>query len=302
LVGPARDGERRRPPAATRRESEITVLGWLLLLGGIAGLVWVLRARARAVEAAGRTGAPPAPTTGQYAGVLAGLILGIWLVATGSGATARLAQSHAWDFQSDPQWLINNAGAIQWDQQAGVLKASLASGSGAYAVAPVDWNADAFRAEFDLTIESLNTPLSVVGVGLFDGSISNIDDRDHVGGSSIQASFGNDIRLVVSDTNLLSRRDSMSDRDGEPKPVQLQPGKTYHAVLGYNRRIDTATLEVSEQGSSSPLVQLKVEELRDFTPNVAYFGVSIKGYNKNKDADPKPTATATLDNVRFFQP
>jgi hypothetical protein len=280
----------------------VTLLGWLLLIGGIAGGIWVLRARAAAVEAAGRAGAPPAPTRRHYWGVLAAFVLGIWLVAAGSGATARLSQTHAWDFGQDPVWLINKPGAIQWDGAAGQLKMTLESGSGAYAVAPVDWDADAFRAEFDVQVHSLSTPRANVGIGLFDGSISNIDDTDHVGGSTIQASFGNDIRLRVSDTNLLSRSDALSLRPGEPRAIHLEPGKTYHGVLGYNRRLDTATLQVFESGGTQPLVDLKVEELKDFTPNVSYFGVSIKGFNKDKDRDPKPIAVATLDNVKFYQP
>jgi len=270
----------------------------VLLLGGIAGVIWYQRARGAAREAAGRPGAPPAPSRNQFWGVIGALVVGIWLVATGAGATARLSETNHWDFSQDPHWLINKSSAIQVEN--GALKLHLESGSGAYGVAPVDWNADAFRAEFDIQIVSLNTPDAVIGVGLFDGSISNIEDRDHTGGSSIQASFGSDVRLRVSDTNLLSRSDSMTER--EKPAIKLEPGKTYHAILGYNRRIDTASLDVSEAGSTQPLVSLRVEELKDFTPNVAYFGVSIKGYNKNKDADPKPTADAVLDNIRFFQP
>jgi hypothetical protein len=278
-----------------------TALGWILLIGGIAGLVWALRARGAAAAAAGRDGAPPAPTRNHYLGVVGALVVGLWLVAAGSGATGLPARpSHSWDFGQDPGWLINNTGAIQWDQGSGQLKLHLEPGAGAYGVAPVDWDADAFRAEFDIQVTSINSPLAVIGIGLFDGSISNIDDRDHVGGSTIQASFGDDIRLRVSDTNLLSRSDSM--REQQKDPIKLDPGKTYHAALGYNRRLDTATLLVSEKGNNQPLVDLKVEELKDFTPNVAYFGVSIKGYNKGKDLDPKPAADAVVDNIQFFQP
>lgn len=274
-----------------------TLLGWILLLGGIGGLFWYRNKRHAAVEAAGKPGAPPVPSRNQFWGTLAAMAVGIWLVAAGAGATARLSQTHAWNFDKEEHWLNNKPAAIKVEN--GALHVHLESGAGAYAVAPVDWNADAFRAEFDIQVVSLNTPDAVIGVGLFDGSISNIEDRDHTGGSSIQASFGSDVRLRVSDTNLLSRSDSMSER--EKPPIKLEPGKTYHAILGYNRRIDTATLELRDSGGAE-VVKLFVEELKDFTPNVAYFGVSIKGYNKNKDADPKPTADAVLDNIRFLQP
>jgi hypothetical protein len=283
------------------------VLGWLLLIAGIAGVIWVLRARVAAIAASGRSDAPAAPSRGHYAGVVAAIALGLWLVAVGAGATARLTPTHSWDFSRDPEWLIQNKEAIRWDSQSGALNLTMTPGSGAYGVAPVDWNAGRFRAEFDIEITSLRNPdLAVVGVGLFDGSISNIHDRDHVGGSTIQASIGNDVRLVVSDANLLTRSDPLPG--GEASPLRLELNKVYHVALGYDRRIDTATLEVTEKGAGQPLVQLKVEELRDFTPNVAYFGVSMKGYNKGKDLDPsdpqnpQPTVEATLDNVAFLQP
>src|SRR5436190_930606 len=159
----------------------MTALGWLLLLGGVAAGIWVMRARAAAAAAAGRAGAPPAPSNAQYLGVIAGLVAGIWLIATGSGATARLAETNSWDFSKDPAWLINKADAVQWDQAGGKLKFQLTPGSDAYAVAPVDWNADAFRAEFDITVDQVTSSpkgQGVVGVGLFDGSIANIEDTD----------------------------------------------------------------------------------------------------------------------------
>jgi hypothetical protein len=162
----------------------------------------------------------------------------------------------------------------------------------------VDWDADAFRAEWDITVTSLPVK-SVIAVGLCDAAVANIDDTDHVGGSTIQAVFApDDIRLRAADTNLLARSDSMGLR-GEAK-VPPQMGTTYHCVLGYEDVTDTATLQVFEQGSQAPLLSLQVPDLRDFSPNMSWLAITVNGYNKLKAE--KPTSEAYLDNVKFYKP
>src|SRR5258707_1168479 len=69
-------------------------------------------------------------------------------------------------------------------------------------------------------------PGAVAAVGMFDGSLSNIDDTDHVGGSSIIAVFGDRVRLRVSDVNLLPK--------SALSPATVEIGKPYHAVLSYD--------------------------------------------------------------------
>jgi hypothetical protein len=203
--------------------------------------------------------------------------------------------------------VFNNPGQVAWDAQNQRLLAKMKVGEGWYGVMPVDWNGgDAFRAEWDITILRRDAgpgptdPGAVAAVGLFDLSISNIDDTDHVGGSSIIAAFGDTARLRVSDVNLLPRSAVGTEK------VQL--GKTYHALLTYDRRANTAALRVTDKQSGAALANLKVEDLRDLSSSINWFGVSMKGFSRNKDVqlpghDKKGLfIDAAIDNVVYAQP
>jgi hypothetical protein len=274
-----------------------TWLGWLALLAAAALGYWY--ARQRTEGGATRRPEEVAQERSRLVSAIVVGVLGVLFLAIGSQARPALKLTHNWDFQKDPQWLkVGGDDRVAWDPSSGRYHARLEVGSGHYAGAPVDWNASAFRAEWDITLVALPEK-SVIAVGLCDGSVSNIDDTDHVGGSTIQATFvPDDVRLRTSDTNLIVRSDSMKLR-GTPG-VKLEIGKTYHCVLGYEDATDTATLQISEVGAATPLVTLQVPDLRDFSPNVSYLAVTVKGYNRFKAE--KPTAECYIDNVRFYQP
>lgn len=273
-----------------------TKLGWLAILIAAGLGYWWLKLREQNGGAR-----KPEEVRALYrplVGAIAASILGVLFLVVGSQARPALRLTHEWTFDRDPEWLTVGGDRFRWDEATGRFYAKLEVGSGHYAATSVDWNAEAFRVEWEMEIVAL-PPRSVIAFGLCDGSISNIDDTDHVGGSTIQAIFTpEDIRLRAADQNLLTRSDSMGLR-GEPK-VAAEPGKTYRCVLGYERVLNTATLQVSEAGSETPLVRLEVTDLRDFQPNVTWLAITVKGYNRGKEE--KPTAECYLDNVRFFQP
>jgi hypothetical protein len=137
-------------------------------------------------------------------------------------------------------------------------------------------------------------------VGMFDNTISNIDDTDHVGGSSIVAAFGDTIRLRVSDINLLPK--------SAMGKTTVEIGKPYRAELTYDRAANIATLRVTEKEGGKLVEDLKLEELRDLSSNIDWFGVSMKGFNRNKtkrvpgrDKDGL-FIDAAIDNVVYAQP
>jgi hypothetical protein len=273
-----------------------TTLGWLAILVAAGLGYWWLKLREQ--NGGARKPEEVQAMRRPLLGATALALVGVLLLAVGSQARPKLRLTHEWSFDRDPEWLVAGPDNLHWDQASGRFYAKLEVGSGRYAAAPVDWDASAFRAEWDMEITAL-PPKSVIAIGLCDPSLANIDDTDHVGGSTVQATFTpEDIRLRAADTNLLARSDSMGLRE-QPK-VPPQVGKTYHCVLGYEDVTDTATLVVTEAGSSSPLVSLKVEDLRDFSPNVTYFCITIAGYNRFKPE--KPTAECYIDNVKFYQP
>jgi hypothetical protein len=283
-----------------------TWLGWLALLAAAALGYWY--ARQRTEGGATRRPEEIAQERSRLVSAIVVGVVGLLLLAIGSQARPTLKLTYATDFQKDPQWLkVGGDDRVGWDASSGRYHAKLEVGSGHYACVPVDWDANAFRAEWDMTVTALPEKpvgaakaMSVIAVGLCDGSISNIEDTDHVGGSTIQATFTpDDIHLRTSDTNLIVRSDSMKLR-GAREGVKVEMGKTYHCVLGYEDATDTAALQVSEAGSTSPLVSLQVPDLRDFSPNVSYLSITVKGYNRFKPE--KQTSECYIDNVRFYQP
>jgi hypothetical protein len=299
----------------------MTKVGWLAILVAAGLGYWWLKLREQNGGAARRP-EEVARMRRSLLGAIGVALLGVLFLAVGSQARPTLRLAGEWSFDRNPDdWLIaGGPDNVRWDESSGRLYAKLEVGSGRRACVPVDWNADAFRAEWDLTIVSL-PPKSVIAVGLCDGAVANIDDTDHVAGSTIQAIFApDDIRLRAADTNLLTKSDSMGLRGLPKAPPQV--GKTYRCVLTYVDVTNTATLEVFEEGSQTPLFQmpqqvdrqdqaldpgsskpsgrLQVEDLRDFSPNMSWFAITVNGYNKQKAE--KPTAEAYLDNVKFFKP
>jgi hypothetical protein len=276
-----------------------TTIGWLGIVAAAGLGYWWLKLREQNGGAARRP-EEVARIRRPLFGAVAAAVVGVLFLAVGSQARPTLRPAGEWSFDRNPDdWLMTGGpDNVKWDEGSGRIYAKLEVGSGRRACVPVDWNADAFRAEWDLTITSLPVK-SVVAVGLCDGAVANIDDTDHVGGSTIQACFmPEDIRLRAADTNLLARSDSMGLRGEAKVPPQLN--QTYHCVLAYEDVTDTATLQVYEEGGQSPLVSLQVPDLRDFSPNMSWLAITVNGYNKFKAE--KPTAEAYLDNVKFFKP
>jgi hypothetical protein len=276
-----------------------------------------------------------------------GQIAAIWVIGLGlaiwpSIALARLAPE---EMNRKDMWVMNPATSetapIHWEGDA--LVADLEAGSGRYAVYPVDWEANRFESSFDITFTQLDLPgqeipikegnkanpttrmhkrtkldFAAVTVGLMDQNIANIDDRDHVSGSAIEACFSDDIRLRASDSNYIVRTSS-STESGKEKidpffkpaaPVPVEIGKKYHCVLTYDGRSNQATLRVMDE-SGRPIVERQLEELKDFTNSVTWFGISVRGYNRfDKKLDPtkadngyvRPTAKFRLENLQYRQP
>jgi len=284
----------------------MSVLGWLIVIAAaISALVFYRRSTVPPVGGA----TPPPNRAIALASALVALIMAVYLLNAAPPSVADLKPTYQTDFSRDPTppWVFNNPGQVAWDAKNQRLLAKMKVGEGWYGVMPVDWNGgDEFRAEWDITLLRRDAgpgptdPGAVAAVGMFDSSISNIDDTDHVGGSSILAVFGDTVRLRVSDVNLLPKSDIGN------KPVQI--GKTYHAVLVYDRRANTASLDVTEKQSGASMAHLKVEDLRDLSSSINWFGVSMRGFSRNKDVKLPGHAKAGLfvdaaiDNVVYAQP
>jgi len=312
--------------------------GWVIV--GVAA--WLIYSAFRRPDpAAAAAGAEPARggtnRAALWGGIVA-LVLGLGMAFSPALANARLSPQKT---SRKDLWVINPAAGpeapIRWE--GNTLVADLESGSGRYAVLPVDWNATRFQAEWDMTFSRLDLPgeeltlmaggkpqpykrsrldFASVCVGLMDPSAANIDDRDHVSGSAIQACFSDDIRLRASDANFIVRTASAEEsgkekydrnfRKGEPFRIEL--GKKYHCALAYEDSANAATLTVSDE-TRRPLVQRRLEDLKDFTNSLAWFGVSIRGYNrfdKKLDATKKdtgytrPRAVVQIENIQYLQP
>jgi hypothetical protein len=284
----------------------MTILGWLIVVAAaITALVFYRRS----------TVSPPAPAAAPpnraiaLGAALVAVAVATYLFNAAPPSVADLKPTYQTDFTRDPTppWVFNNPGQVGWDAPNHRLLAKMKVGEGWYGVVPVDWNGgDAFRAEWDITVLRRDAgpgptdPGAVAAVGLFDSSISNIADTDHVGGSSIIAALGDTVRLVVSDINLLPRVDSGTEK--------LQLGKTYHAILTYDRRANVAALKVTDKQSGALFANLKLEDLRDLSSSINWFGVSMKGFSRNKDvqlpghAKPGLFIDTAIDNVVYAQP
>jgi hypothetical protein len=283
------------------------ILGWLIVVAAvIIAYVYYRRSTAPVPPSAGSP--PPNRAIALGAGIVA-VALALYLFTAAPPSIADLKPKIDEKFASDPTertWHFNVPGQVGWDPQNQRLLAKMKVGEGWYGVAPVDWEGDAFWAEWDITILSRDKdpqgagPGAVAAVGMYDNTISNIDDTDHVGGSSILAVFGDTVRLRVSDINLLVKSDVGK--------TALQTGKTYHARLAYDRRASTAWLQVTEKDSGAKVADLKIEDLRDLSASIEWFGVSMKGFNRNKtkrvpgrDKDGL-FIDAAIDNVVYAQP
>jgi hypothetical protein len=294
----------------------MAVLGWLLVIAAaVSAYVFFRRSTAPLPQGAA---APPPNRAIALGSALFAVVLAFYLLSAAPPSVAELGQqepTYVQDFSTAPaRWVSNNRPkewkadtlGIEWDPQEKRLLARMKVGEGWYGVVPVDWEGDVFRAEWDITILKRDEdpdndgPGAVAGVGMFDNTISNIDDTDHVGGSSIMAVFGDTARLRVSDINLLAKS-ALDD-------TKLEVGKTYHAVLGYDRRARTATLQVTEKDGGAPVADLKLEELRDLSSNIDWFGISMKGFSRNKKKWARGGTkeglfiNAAIDNVRYYQP
>jgi hypothetical protein len=312
----------------------IVFFGWVLLISAAVLFVNAFR-RPEGVPAAA---APRGPNKTYLWSGLGALLLGLALVVLPGIAEAH---TRPVDLSRKDKWAMNQPPApdtpIHWDGNA--LVADLESGSGRYAVFPVDWDANRFQAEWDIILTRLDLPgdpvqlkdggktrtqprskldFASVGLGLMDQNAANIDDRDHVSGSSIEACFSNDIRLRASDANFLVRTSS-SDESGKEKldpdfkktdPVRIELNKRYHCALSYESGSADATLRVRDE-SGKEVVSRRLEDLKDFTNSVAYFGISVRGYNRfDKALDAKkaengytrPKAVARIENLTYRQP
>jgi hypothetical protein len=259
----------------------MSVLGWpIVVAAAITALVFYRRSTVPPPEHA----APPPNRAIALGAAIVAVALATYLFTAAPPSAADLKPTYQTDFTGDPTppWVFNVPSQVGWDAPNHRLLAKMKVGEGWYGVMPVDWNGgDAFRAEWDITILRRDAgpgptdPGAVAAVGMFDSSISNIDDTDHVGGSSIIAAFGDTVRLRVSDVNLLPRSAVGAEK------VQL--GKTYHVVLTYDRRANTATLFVTDKQNGAPFANLRLEDLRDLSSSINWFGVSMKGFSRNKD-------------------
>jgi hypothetical protein len=292
-------------------------LGWALLLAAV-GLFAALFRRRPAGEA-GLASAGPVPAKRLIgAGAVACLLLGGYLVIQPRLA---LANRRPVDLSHSDDWLTGGAkDAFRWHN--GQLKAKLVVESDSYAAFPVDWQADAFHAEWDMTVMKLDLrpewgERASIAIGVFDTAAANIDDPDHVSGSSLEACFSDDIRLRASDADRLLKTHSSTELSLGPRslrkfqpapPVPVELNVPYHCVLDYDGPSDTATLSVSQGGRV--VVRRWLDDLREFTPAVAWFGVTVRGFKhrnkqmeaKLKSAYTKPAAELTLENLRYAQP
>jgi hypothetical protein len=286
-------------------------LGWVLLLAAVGLIAALLRRRP--------AGVAPVNRRWYSASAVACLLAGGYLVLA-----PRLALAHRRpvDLSHPDDWIIGGpSDAFRWVK--GRMDAKLEVESDSYAAFPVDWQADAFHAEWDMTVHRLDLrpewgERASIAVGVFDGpACANIDDPDHVGGSSLEACFSDDIRLRASDADRLLKTHSSTELSLGPRslrkfqpspPVRVELNVPYHCVLDYDGPSDTATLTVSQGGR--PVVRRWLDDLREFTPAVAWFGVTVRGFKhrnkqmeaKLKSAYTKPAAELTLENLRYAQP
>jgi len=288
----------------------MSILGWLIVAAAaVAAFVFYRRSTAPV-----RQGVTPPPNRAiALASALVAVGLATWLMNAATPSVADLKPSYTQDFSAEPKhWVFNVPSQVGWDPQGKQLLAKMKVGEGWWGVVPVDWNAeggDVFRGQWDITILKRDAgpnpkngdPGAVAAVGMFDNTISNIDDTDHVGGSSILAVFGDTVRLRVSDVNLL-----VKPATGLTSSVKI--GKTYHADLAYDRHLNTATLKVVEKNGGKPVADLRVEDLRDLSSSINWFGVSMKGFSRNKDVQLPGVAKkglfidAAIDNIVYAQP
>ena len=278
------------------------------------------------------------PDRGRVATGIVLATLGGFLTAWPSLAIANLEPV---DLSSTDTWVIHPPVAaespIRWEGKA--LQADLEAGSGRYAVFPVDWSADRFEAEWDIAFSHLDRSgdeilmqtegrtrphrrskldFASFAVGLMDQNVANVDDRDHVSGSSIQACFSDDIRLRASDANLMVRTASATesgsqeiDPDFKPQqPIHIELDERYHCRMVFDIRRHEATLDVTT-ATGRPIASRRLDELADFTNSVSWFGVSVRGYNRyDKKLDPtrratgytRPRASARIENLKYSQP
>jgi hypothetical protein len=285
----------------------MSILGWFIVAAAaIAALVFYRRST---VPPASDTTPPPNRAI-ALASAFVAVALALYLMNAAPPSVANLKPIYQTDFSSNPTppWVFNSPGQINWDPQGKRVLAKMKVGEGWYGVMPVDWNGgDEFRAEWDLTIlrrdggPGPSDPGAVAAVGMFDQSLVNIDDTDHVGGSSIVAVFGDKVRLRVSDINLLVKSDTVGSG-------KVQIGTPYHAVLAYDRSANTATLRVTDKQTGHPLADLRVEDLRDLSSSINWFGVTMRGFNENKDVqlpghEKKGLfVDAAITNVLYAQP
>jgi hypothetical protein len=270
---------------------------------------------------------------------IAGLVAGLYFALQPGIALARLRPA---PLARHDRWTVNpeasSGGPIHWDGNA--LVAELEVGSDRYAVFPVDWDANRFQASWDITFERLDRvgdeielkeggrtvshrrsaqDFASVTVGLMDANVANIDDRDHVSGSAVEACFSDDIRLRASDSSLIVRTASHDESgkltaDPSFRPqrqgVRIELGQRYHCDLSYDAGRSSAALEVRD-ASGRTVVSRRLEDLKDLTTSVTWFGVSIRGYNRfDKRLDPakgdtgytRPRVTVRLENMEYRQP
>ncbi len=282
------------------------VFGWLIVIAAVI-TAFVFYRRSQAPPASGGATPPPPNRAIALGSAFVAVAGALWLFLAAPPSVANLQPKLVENFTSEPKlWAFNVPGQVGWDEKGGRLLAKMKVGEGWWGVVPVDWEGDAFRAEWDITVLKRDLdpdnagPGAVAAVGMFDGSLSNIDDTDHVGGSSLLAVFGDTVRLRVSDVNLLVKSASGT--------ASVEIGKTYHAVLAYDRHANTAGLQVTDKESGAKIADLRIEDLRDLSSSIHWFGVSMKGFSRNKDKFARGSTTkglfidAAIDNVIYAQP
>ncbi|HTE18477.1 MAG TPA: hypothetical protein VK689_08860, partial [Armatimonadota bacterium] len=93
-------------------------------------------------------------------------------------------------------------------------------------------------------------------------------------------------------------------------PVQIELHQRYHCELRYDGPSRVATLLVTDPAGKTVAAR-RLEDLKDFTSNVSWFGVSVRGYNRfDKKLEPikaaigyvRPMAKFTIENLEYRQP